>query len=244
MQPVKKILMTREGKQYFVRDTSQDFHTQFGFVAKMDLKKRSGSVKSQTGKEFFIFDPSFIDSYRKIKRGPQIITLKDLGFIIAETGIGKESKIVDAGAGSGASCCFLANIAKEVVSYENRKEFYEIATLNGESLGLKNLRVKYKDVYAGISEKNVDLVLFDLPDPWKGVDVAAKALKPGGFLVSYSPTLAQVQDFVKAVQDSGRFMYIKTAEINERTWEVEERKLRPKTAFLNHTGFMSVCRKA
>ena len=104
--------------------------------------------------------------------------------------------------------------------------------------------MKYKDVYAGISEKNVDLVLFDLPDPWKGVDVAAKALKPGGFLVSYSPTLAQVQDFVKAVQDSGRFMYIKTAEINERTWEVEERKLRPKTAFLNHTGFMSVCRKA
>ena len=69
MQPIKKVLMTREGKQYFIRDTSQDFHTQFGFVAKRDLKKKSGSVKSQTGKEFFIFDPLFIDNYKKIKRG-------------------------------------------------------------------------------------------------------------------------------------------------------------------------------
>ena len=241
MQPVKKVLMTREGRQYFVRDTSQDFYTQFGFVAKMDLKKRSGSVKSQTGKEFFIFDPLFIDNYKKIKRGPQIITLKDLGFIIAETGIGKDSKVVDAGAGSGASCCFLAHVAKEVVSYENRKEFYDIARQNAEWLGLKNLKIRDKDVYEGIHEKNVDLVLFDLPDPWKGVEVAARALKPGGFLVSYSPTLVQVQDFVKAA--SGLFVYLKTSEVTEREWEVDDRKLRPRTAFLNHTGFITFCRK-
>ena len=118
-----------------------DFHTQYGFIKKEDLKKaKEGDLlKSNTSREFFVFNPSFIDLYRKIKRDAQIIPLKDIGLIIAETGINKESRILDAGSGSGALACFLAGIAKEVVTYEIREDFIEIVKSNVDFLGLKNI---------------------------------------------------------------------------------------------------------
>src|SRR3989344_883909 len=118
---INKVLITRQGKKFYAKN-DEDLHTQYGFMKKEDLgKAKDGDVlKSNTSKEFFIFSPSFIDLYRKIKRDAQIIPLKDIGVIIAETGINRESKVLDAGSGSGALACFLASIAKEVVTYEIR----------------------------------------------------------------------------------------------------------------------------
>src|SRR3989338_6524561 len=149
MDSIKKILITRQGKKFFAKDMEQDLHTQYGFVKKEDLKKgKEGDVvKSNTEKEFFIFEPSFIDLYRKIKRDAQIIPLKDIGVIVAETGINRESRVLDAGSGSGALACFLAAIAKEVVTYEIREDFIGIVKANIEFLGLKNVKIKHKDVY-------------------------------------------------------------------------------------------------
>src|SRR3989338_1020350 len=106
---IQKVLF-HKGKCFYVRDLDRDFHTQFGFIKKEDLRKSKETVKSNTDREFYIFIPSFIDSYKKIKRVPQIIPLKDIAAIVAETGINKASVVVDAGAGSGALACFLANI--------------------------------------------------------------------------------------------------------------------------------------
>ncbi|MBI2659208.1 tRNA (adenine-N1)-methyltransferase, partial [Candidatus Woesearchaeota archaeon] len=123
MNSIKKVLITRQGRKFYAKDLGQDLHTQYGYVKKEELKKaKEGDLrKSNTNKEFFIFNPSFIDLYRKIKRDAQIIQLKDIGLIIAETGISKSSKVLDAGSGSGALACFFAAIAKEVISYEIRE---------------------------------------------------------------------------------------------------------------------------
>ncbi len=239
---IKRILM-KEGKKFYVRDLNNDFHCQFGYVKAKDLRKRKGKVITNTKKEMHIFEPSFIDVYRKLKRAPQIITLKDIGIIVAETGVNSKSKIVDAGAGSGALACFLANIAKEVVSYEIRKDFFKVAEQNKKMLELNNLKLKNKDVYKGISEKNVDLITLDLPEPWKVTEYADKALKFGGFLVSYSPTIPQVMDFVNKVNKNKNFFYVKTMEVIRREWDVRERIVRPKTAIINHTGFLTFVRK-
>jgi len=241
---IKKILLTKQGKKFYIKDTDKDFHCQYGFVNKKYLKKKSGSkVKTNTKKELTIFDPFFIDIYRKIKRDAQIIPLKDLGLIIAETGIDKNSKVIDAGAGSGALACFLAHLCKEVVTYEIRKDFIKIVKKNIELLELKNLKIKNKDIYDGISEKNADLVILDLPEPWRAIRSAKKALKVGGFLVSYSPSVPQTMDFVNKVNDDGDFVHVKTSEIIEREWEVEERKVRPKSRGIGHSGLISFCRR-
>ena len=245
MEAIKKVLITRQGRKFYAKNLDEDLHTQYGFIKKEDLKKaKEGDLlKSNTSKEFFVFNPSFIDLYRKIKRDAQIIPLKDIGYIIAETGISKESKVLDAGSGSGALACFLASIAKEVVTYEIRDDFMEIVKSNIEFLNLKNIKIKKKNIYEEIEDKNVDVAILDVPEPWKALANCAKALKPGGFLVSYSPSVPQVADFVNELRKNDNFVYLKTAEIIEREWEVEERKVRPKSSAIGHSGFISFARK-
>ncbi|MBI2663851.1 hypothetical protein HYX10_00730 [Candidatus Woesearchaeota archaeon] len=94
MDDIKLVLVSGEGKHLHVRDVQHDYHCQYGIVKKGDLK--SGIVKTNTGNTLFAFQPSFIDKYKKIRRAPQIIPSKDIGSIIAETGVNKESFVVDA----------------------------------------------------------------------------------------------------------------------------------------------------
>ncbi len=241
--PVKKILYSKSGEKLHVRDVSKNFHSKHGFVDAADLNKKSGKVNTNLGNEFFIVEPSFIDLYNKIKRAPQIVLLKDIAQIIAETGVNSKSKVVDSGTGSGALALFLAHIAKEVTSYELREDFAKVAEQNKEDLELNNLMIVVKSIYDGISEKNIDLITLDLPEPWKVIPHAAKALKVGGFLVSYSPSIPQTIDFVNAITKSENFIHLKTCEIIEREWEIEERRVRPKTSGVMHTGFLSFIRR-
>ncbi|MEK6868976.1 MAG: methyltransferase domain-containing protein [Nanoarchaeota archaeon] len=237
-----KVLISKNDK-FLVKDTSKDYHTKYGFFKKEDLKKSGKAIKTNTGKEFSIFNPYFIDLYKKIKRDAQIIPLKDIGLILAETGINNKSKIVDAGAGSGALCCFLANIAKEVTTYDIREDFIEIVKHNIDYLKLKNVKIKNKNIYDGIDEQNVDLIVLDLPEPWNAIEAAKKALKIGGFLVSYSPTIPQTADFINKINNDNDFAHIKTSEIIEREWEVDGRKVRPKSQQIGHSGFVSFVRR-
>lgn len=244
MNQVKKILITREGKQFFVKDISNDFHTQFGVIKKNELVKKSGTMlKTNTNKEMVLLSPQFIDCYKKIKRSAQIIPLKDIGSIIIETGINNKSRIVDAGSGSGALACFLAHIAKEVITYEIRDDFAAIVEENIKFLGLKNIKIKKKSVYDNIDEKNIDVITLDVPEPWLAINPAGNALKAGGFLISYSPTIPQVMDFVNKIKENNNFVYLKTIEIIEREWEIEARKVRPKSQPFGHSGFLTFCRK-
>jgi tRNA (adenine57-N1/adenine58-N1)-methyltransferase len=257
---VKKILVRKEKKQfikdierevriakkrvYYVNDLSKDFHIKEGVILKKDLKKKEGSIiKTNQNKEFVIFSPSFIDKYKKIKRKAQIITKKDAGIIIAETGINKDSIIVDAGAGSGALSCFLANYAKKVYAYELREDFIEIVRENINLLDLKNIMIKKKDIYKGISEKNLDLITLDLPEPWKVINHAEKSLNIGGFLVSYSTSVPQTADFVNSIRKNENFIFIKTIELIEREWKIDGRRIRPKSEGLGYTGFITFARR-
>lgn len=237
----KEIVLEKQRK-YLVQDISKDFHSKDGIITKNNLKKKSGSkITSNTGREFTILNADFMDIYKKIKRSAQIVSLKDIGAIVAYTGINKTSKVLDAGAGSGALACFLARICKEVTTYEIREDFYQLVKENIKKLGLTNITIKNKDITKGIAEKNIDVVTLDLPDPWNALDAVTKALKTGGYLVSFSPTIFQVADFVNNLPDD--FIHLLTFELIKREWEVKGRKVRPITTQNVHTGFLSFCRK-
>lgn len=240
-----RILFAEEGKRFLVRDINSDFHCQFGFVKASQLKKaRPGSiVKTNTGKALHVMDAGFIDLYKKLARAPQIIIPKDIGPIIAYTGINSTSKVVDGGAGSGALAIFLANMAGEVTTYEIRNDFIKVARRNIQQLGIKNLRVRKADLTEGIKERNVDLVTLDIPEPRKALKTAVKALKPGGFLVCYLPNLNQVSEFVKAVDSEKALLRLKTIETIEREWEIDGKRLRPKSQPIGHSGFLTFVRK-
>ncbi len=236
--------ITSKGKQYFVKDPNKPIGTLYGTIDAKELAKKSGSiVKTDKGKEFTLLDADFIDVYKRLRKLPQTIPLKDIGLIIAETGINKDSKIVDGGAGSGVLAAALARIAKQVTSYEIREEHLKVAQENLKLLELKNIKIKNKSLYDGIEEKNTDLITLDLPEPWKVIKHAKKALKTGGWLVSYSPSVPQIQDFVNELEKNEEFFYVKTVEIIERLWEIHGRKVRPKSTGIGHSGFITFARK-
>ena len=236
--------MARTGRKFYVKDTSKDVHTQFGYVKAKELTGKPGTVlKTNMDKELFLFKPSFIDAYEKISRLAQIIPLKDIGSIITVTGLNNKSIIVDAGTGSGALACFMALHAKKVISYDIRQDHQEVAKRNMEFLGLKNIEFRYQDISGKIYEKDVDIITLDLPEPWEAINSCTKALKPGGFIVSYSPCIPQVQDFVNNVLENKHLIFIKTLEILEREWEVNGRKIRPRTQGIGHSGFLTFIRK-
>jgi len=235
--------VTLSGFEKHYVDNSKDFSTKHGTIRKKELSKKPGSKIMNGNQEFIILDPVFLDHYKQIKRGAQIITLKDIGAIIAHTGINKNSIILDAGSGSGALACFLGMIAKQVVSYDIDKKSLEIARGNVELLGAKNILIKEGDIndYKKIKEKDIDVLVLDVPEPWKAMKTAEKVLKIGGFLAIYLPNINQVQEFVKALPDE--FLLEKTIEIIEREWVVDEKRSRPATKDFGHTGFLTFARK-
>ncbi len=233
---IKKIIIDPRGNLHYYK--KGDFHTQFGFLKEKDIK--NGFVKSSKEEIFVVFDAHFIDSLHEIKRGPAIMHYKDIGLVISTTGVGKNSKVLDAGSGCAHLSSCLARIGCEVTSYEINPDFYKIAKENTESLKLK-VKIKNNDIYRGIDEKDLDLVALDLLEPWKVTEHAHKSLKSGAFLVSYVTNINQMQEFVSSLEN--KFYLWKVSEILEREWIVEGLKVRPKHHMLAHTGFLVFARK-
>ncbi len=175
-------------------------------------------------------------------RGPQVILPKDMGLIIAYTGVGRNSRVVEAGSGSGYATVMLANICKKVYSYETREEFLELARKNVQLNGLNNVVFRHMDITKGIRERNVDMVLLDLPDASEVIPHAYRALKPNGFVVGYLPNVEQMKDFFLRAKDAG-FAEVFALEGIVREWKVRHYGVRPNNKGLVHTAFLVFCRK-
>ena len=237
MEKIKKILINKDRTYYW---KSNDLHTKDGFFKAKNLEKSKNKIKSSIKKEFFVLEPNFIDLIKKIKRAPQIMMQKDIGLILANTNIDKASMVLDAGTGSGALAANLARFVKKVVSYEIRKEFYKIAKNNFEFLGINNIELKNRDIYRGIKEKNLDLIVLDLPEPYRALANCHKSLKRGSFLVCYLPSLTQVYELNNSLRN--KFTLIKISELTERKWIAEEKRIKP-ISISPITAFLVLLRK-
>ena len=126
-------------------------------------------------------------------RGAQVIYPKDLGAILIAADLGPGQRVLEAGVGSGALSMTVLRAGASVVGYELREDFAEraksnvFATLGPEA----SYRVEIRDVTEGIDERDLDRILLDMPEPHKVVAAAATALRPGGILLAYLPTINQ-----------------------------------------------------
>ncbi|MGH8995677.1 MAG: tRNA (adenine-N1)-methyltransferase, partial [Acidimicrobiales bacterium] len=150
---------------------------------------------------------------------------------------------LEAGVGSGALSMTLLRAGASVIGYEIREDFAAHAKINvvaqlGEAV---DYRVEVRDVAEGIAETDLDRVILDLPEPWAVVPHAAVALRPGGILLSYLPTINQTTQLRDALARSG-FGLAETVEILRRTWHVEPRSVRPDHRMVAHTGFLTTAR--
>ena len=243
---MKHVLLLSKERSYLVEVGVEKFSTADGIFDLKELKKKKigDVIKTHLGKEFVIVKPSLKDLLeKKLKRGAQVVLPKDFSLILAYTGIDPKSLVVDCGAGSGFLSISLAFFIREgkVVTYEKNKNFARITKENIKAVGLQNITVKEKDVTKGIDERNVDLVTIDLQNPENVIPHAYKALKPGGFLVVYSPTIEEMVKAIEKIKEKN-FGEIKIVENIVREWQAEK-TTRPKNIGLMHTGWLIFARK-
>ncbi|MBT4446856.1 methyltransferase domain-containing protein [archaeon] len=234
----------KSGKKYFVKDCSMDFHCTEGIVASKDLLNAKAQVAtSSKGNVFSKIVPTLADLKTELARGPQIITEKDIGYIIAKTGVNASSRCVDAGGGTGALSLSLANICSEVTCYETNSKHVKVLEKNKKLCSADNWIIKEGDVSELLNEKDLDLVTLDLPNPSKVLAKVDAALKLGGWLVVYLPNILQMKKTIDSLQEYKSLKIIEVTEISKRDWKVEREILRPEATQIVHTGFMMFVRK-
>jgi tRNA (adenine57-N1/adenine58-N1)-methyltransferase len=106
---------------------------------------------------------------------------------------------------------------------------------------LADYRVEVRDSYEGLDETDLDRILLDLPEPWQVVKHATHALRPGGILVAYTPSIMQVSTLRETLDEHG-FVMAETVEVLNRTWHVEGQAVRPDHRMVAHTGFLTHAR--
>jgi tRNA (adenine57-N1/adenine58-N1)-methyltransferase len=221
------------------------FHTHMGIVSHDDLigTPEGSTVLGSTGRRFMVVRPTLSDTVLKMPRGAQVIYPKDLGAILIEADIAPGVKTLEAGVGSGALSMALLRAGAEVVGYELREDFADRARGNVEAMlgGEAPYRVELRDVYEGIDQRGLDRILLDLPEPWRVLPHAEEALRPGGILCAYLPSINQTAQLREALERSG-FGMASTLEVLHRTWHIEARSVRPDHRMVGHTGFLTTAR--
>ncbi|UCE44010.1 MAG: tRNA (adenine-N1)-methyltransferase [Candidatus Bathyarchaeota archaeon] len=237
-------------RTYLIKvEEGKSFHTHKGFIQLDELigKDYGTRIASSANVEFVALKPTLRDYVLKIRRRTQITYPKDIALILMFSNAGPGSQIVESGTGAGALTTAIAYHIRptgHVYTYEIRPEFIELAEKNLERAGVSEyVTIKNKDVTEGIDETEMDAVLLDLATPWLVIPHAYKALGGSGLLVSFSPTIDQVQKTAEALKESG-FVDIQTIECLMRGMQTERGKTRPQTLMTAHTGYITHARKA
>lgn len=244
------LLIDNKQRRYLVTlQAGSEFHSHAGVIAHDELigQPEGCAIRSTRGAHYSVFRPTLSDFVLKMKRGAQVIYPKDLAPILLLADIFPGARVLESGVGSGALSMTLLRAGAHVVGYELRDDFAARAQANVEGFlggeALERYRVEVRDSYEGIDETGLDRIVLDLPEPWQVVKPAATALRPGGIVVAYTPSITQVSTFRETLQDN-RFVMAETLEVLHRTWHVEGQAVRPDHRMVAHTGFLTHARFA
>ena len=244
----KALLIDGKGRRYLVTlREGGEFHTHAGVTPHAAILGRPEGItlRSTAGARYLVLRPTLSDFVLSMPRGAQVIYPKDLGPLLLLADVFPGARILEAGVGSAALSMTLLRAGADVVGYELREDFANKARKNVASFVGEGCpyRVELRDVYEGIDETGLDRVMLDLPEPWRVVKHAATALRPGGILVSYLPTIGQVVQLRDAL-DAGPFVLAETIEVLQRSWHVEGQSVRPDHRMVAHTGFLTAARRS
>ena len=241
-----------KGKLYsFTIVPGKEWHTHKGWITHDDLiGMPEGSVVSTTaGLKFTAFKPLLADYVLTMPRGATIVYPKDAAMIVGLADIYPGARVLEAGVGSGALTISLLRAAGEkgyVHSVERRADFAENARSNVDAYfesAPSNWKLDVGDLQDQDFESEFDRVILDMLAPWECVDIAARALRPGGVFMSYVATTTQLSATAEAIKEDGRFTEPESSETLVRGWHHEGLAVRPQQRMIGHTGFLIQSRR-
>lgn len=224
------------------------FHTHLGIIDVSSIvgMEYGSAIRTTEGKLIFLMEPTIHDFIMKSERKTQIVYPKDLGYIVARTGLKNGSKVLEIGTGSGALATFMASIVKpegHIYSFDVNSEFMEMAKRNLEKAGMaKYVTLHQHDPHQGVDIRNVDVATVDLGDPWTVVEQVYDALKGGGAFVAICPTMNQIEKTAVQLKKSG-YADIDCVELMIRNVEAREGMTRPSMRMIGHTTYLVFARK-
>lgn len=245
------ILLDNKGREYLVTlRRGSLFSTHRGTIDHDTIIGREEGmlITTESGSRYTIFRPTFNQFILNLKRTAQIIYPKDIGPILLWADIHPGAFVVEGGAGWGAlTIALLRAIGTpgRLVTYEVRDDFAKKTRENIERfLGrVDNHELKLGDIYEGISERDVDRIILDLPEPWKALPHATVSLRKGGILLTYLPTIIQVREFCDSVRKEKSYTEPEVFEVSHRPWNVKGLSVRPVSWVFSHSAFITVTRK-
>jgi len=242
------LLVDNKRRRYLVTlEAGGEFHSHTGVLRHDDLigEVEGASLRSSRGSSFVAFRPTLSDYILKMPRGAQVIYPKDLGPLLMLADIFPGARVFESGVGSGALSMTMLRAGAVITGYDLREDFADRARGNVEAmLGsevLGRYEVSIRNAYDGIDLEQLDRVVLDLPEPWQVVPHAALALRPGGIIVAYTPSILQAVEFRNALEAHG-FELAETIEVLNRTWHIAGQAVRPDHRMVAHTGFLSHAR--
>jgi tRNA (adenine57-N1/adenine58-N1)-methyltransferase len=245
------VLLDRKDREYLARlHPNRPISIRGGRISVEEVigREEGTVVHSSLNEPFLIFRPTLPQLIPNLPRTSQVIYPKDIGPILIWADLFPGARVVEAGVGAGAlSMALLRAVGTEggLFSFEIRSDFADQAQKNVARYfgAAPNWTVKIGDVAAELEETDIDRVILDLPEPWRVIDRAWKALRPGGILLCYLPTVLQVKNLVDALRDTQRFACIETMETLMRFWHMKGMSARPQHRMVAHTGFLTSARR-
>jgi tRNA (adenine57-N1/adenine58-N1)-methyltransferase len=244
----KVLMLDNKQRRYLITlAEAAEFHTHAGLIPHAEIvgKPEGITMKSTRGASYIILRPTLEDFVLEMPRGAQVIYPKDLGPICMLADIGPGVRVLESGIGSGALSMTMLRYGAEIVGYELREDFLNRARTNVRSFlgedALSRYDTHLRDCYDGIDERDVDRVVLDLPEPWRVVPHACEALRPGGILVAYTPSITQAAQTREAMANRA-WSGTRTLEVLHRGWHIEGQAVRPDHRMVAHTGFLTVGR--
>jgi len=236
-------------RQWLLRvEKGKEFHTHKGFIKTDDIigLPQGSEVKSSLGETFWVLKPTTHDFIMHSARRTQIMYPKDIGLIILKLSLSSGKKVLEIGTGSGAMTVAAATAVKpdgRVHTYEARGEFADMAERNLRRAAVADyVTIHRSDANLGIDGEDFDAAIIDVGDPWPLIPLVHKALSGGAPLVSFSPTMNQVERSTELLWKSG-FVNVHTLECFIREIRAERGKTRPATIMVGHTGYVTFAQK-
>jgi tRNA (adenine57-N1/adenine58-N1)-methyltransferase len=240
IQSGQRILLIGRERKYFLKAGNGTFSTDRGVISLDEVvgTEPGDIIRSHNGSEFTVLLPKAPDFFEYAKRSGAPMLPRDIGLVIAYTGMNRDDVVLDSGTGTGIAAIYFGGIAQKVTTCELRPEFARIAEANIRDAGLSNVEVLASDFLE--VQGLYDIVHLDMTITPEHIRHAHSVLKPGGYLACYTPFL----EYLFGVMDEAEplFSELKAVECIEREMSRTKRGTRPSTR-VGHTGYLTIGRK-
>lgn len=240
IQEHDRLVLAGEGREYWVKAGTGQLSTDKGILDLSALVGLSPGDEATThlGVPFTVRIARPTDFFTHARRSGAPMLPKDIGMVIAYTGMNRRDHILDAGTGSGIAAIYFGGVAGRVTTFEQKADFAKLAEKNIRDAGLENVEAVYGDVLT--AEGIYDVVHLDMLIREEHIVHAHSLLRNGGYLATYTPFLEQTFLVMDAAEQL--FSEVTTHELIGRELTRSGRGTRPSTRVC-HSGYITISRK-